>query len=756
MRRIGIPGRIGELIHARRFRQLVREGAVAPAFLLSDYSLRRRRATLAATVIDLEARLADSAIEMFDKQTGALFAKARAAQKRGYEATTRDVGMLMRLFGTTIGSLKLARKEGLDVFSALDDDVGWDKLMRAAPQVAAIADLAQEDPLVRAADRYMTLRRYAPAFLDAFELRAAGTTNGALAAVKLLRQLNATGKRDVPADAPMPFSKKWQAAIREGGTIDRRRYETATVALVRDRLRSGDLWVDGTRNYQRFDSYFLPQGDVPAAIVGLPVDTDADTYIAERMRTLDWRLKKFAVALKRGTIEGVELRGGELHVAPIVASTPAEADRIDSAVDQLMPQVRITELFAEVAARTGFHERFSELRSGRSHPHPEALLAAVLADATNLGIERMAHSSQGVTYAQLAWTHGWYLSEENYAAGLACIIDAQAALPLARVWGDGTTSSSDGQFFRVGRRGSAGEINAKYGHESGQKIYTFTSDQYGPFHNRLISATAGEAPYVLDGLVAHGTGLEIGTHYTDTGGSSDQVFALARLLGFRFVPRLRDIADRKLGTFEPASTYPAIATLIGRPINVAIIRECWDEIVRLTASIKAKIVLPSVMLRKLAGHQRQNRLDFALQEIGRIERALFTLDWLESKTLRQQCQAGLNKGEARHSLAQAVFAHRQGRMSDRTFENQAFKASGLNLATAAIVYWNTLYMSRAVDHLKATGMVVPDDLLAHVSPLGWRHISLTGDYLWQEVTRRHGGDGFMPLNIPAGRLQAGA
>lgn len=82
---------------------------MAPAFLLSDYSLRRRRATLAASVIDLEARLADSAIEMFDKQTGALFAKAHAAQKRGYEATTRDVGRLMRLFGRARQGASLTR-----------------------------------------------------------------------------------------------------------------------------------------------------------------------------------------------------------------------------------------------------------------------------------------------------------------------------------------------------------------------------------------------------------------------------------------------------------------------------------------------------------------------------------------------------------------------------------------------------------------------------------------------------------------------
>lgn len=296
-----------------------------------------------------------------------------------------------------------------------------------------------------------------------------------------------------------------------------------------------------------------------------------------------------------------------------------------------------------MARRTGFVDRFTELRSGRIHSNPQAVLAAILADGTNLGLERMADSSQGVTYAQLAWTQAWYLSEGTYAAALACIVDAQAALPLSPVWGDGTTSSSDGQFFRNGRRGAAGAINAKYGADPGQKIYTHVSDQYEPFHSQLISATAAEAPHVLDGLLLHGSELDISEHYTDTAGATDHVFALSHLLGYRFAPRIRDLADRRLGTFELGARYKELELLIGRPINTAIILECWDEVVRLAASLKAKTVAPSVMLKKLSAYKRQNRLDFALQEIGRVERALFTLDWLESKPLRRRCLAGLNK-----------------------------------------------------------------------------------------------------------------
>ncbi|KRB84988.1 hypothetical protein ASE00_21780 [Sphingomonas sp. Root710] len=98
-----------------------------------------------------------------------------------------------------------------------------------------------------------------------------------------------------------------------------------------------------------------------------------------------------------------------------------------------------------------------------------------------------------------------------------------------------------------------------------------------------------------------------------------------------------------------------------------------------------------------------------------------------------------------------MFAHKQGRLRDRTFENQALKASGLNLVTAAIVYWNTLYIGRAVEHLRAHREMVPDGLLKHVAPLGWRHISLTGDYLWQDVAGSVDADGYRPLNVAESR-----
>ena len=92
--------------------------------------------------------------------------------------------------------------------------------------------------------------------------------------------------------------------------------------------------------------------------------------------------------------------------------------------------------------------------------------------------------------------------------------------------------------------------------------------------------------------------------------------------------------------------------------------------------------------------------------------------------------AGLNKGEARNALARAVFFNRLGELRDRSYEDQMNRAGGLALLTAAIALWNAAHLPVAVEELRSKGEHVPEEMLGHLSPLGWEHITLTGTYCW--------------------------
>ena len=402
----------------------------------------------------------------------------------------------------------------------------------------------------------------------------------------------------------------------------------------------------------------------------------------------------------------------------------------------------------EVDEWTGFTRHFTHIKSGEPANDKTLLLTAILADAINLGLTKMAESCPGTTYAKLSWLQAWHIRDETYSAALAELVNAQFRQPFADHWGDGTDLVI-GRPTLQGRAATpkpGGNVNPKYGSEPGVLFYTHVSDQYAPFHTKVINVGVRDATYVLDGLLYHESDLRIEEHYTDTAGFTDHVFALMHLLGLP----LRAAHPRP---GRQAAVRPRQARLttrrsrrsIGGTINAKSIRTHWDEILRLATSIRQGTVTASLMLRKLGSYPRQNGLAVALRELGRIERSLFTLDWLQDVELRRRVQAGLNKGEARNALARAVFFNRLGEMRDRSFENQRYRASGLNLVTAAIVLWNTVYLERAV---RGDPGARPDrrsrPCSQHLSPLGWEHINLTGDYVWRQDRKVQPGK-FRPL-----------
>ena len=459
---------------------------------------------------------------------------------------------------------------------------------------------------------------------------------------------------------------------------------------------------------------------------------EPEVWLDDRKVRLTESMERLAKAARSGAIPGGSIENGILKVDRLSAETPADADGMVLDLYGRLPSVRITDLLQEIDDDIAFTETFTHLRTGAPCKDRIGLLNVLLAEGLNLGLSKMAEATSSHDYFQLSRLSRWHVESDAINQALATVIEAQAKLPMAQFWGGGISASSDGQFFPTTRHGEAMNlINAKYGQEPGLKAYTHVSDQFGPFATQNIPATVNEAPYILDGLLMNEAGRKIKEQYADTGGFTDHVFAATALLSYRFVPRIRDLPSKRLYLFDPAAAPKEVRRLVGGKIREKLITENWPDILRAVATMAAGVMPPSQLLRKFASYPRQHELALALREIGRIERTLFIVNWLLDADMQRRAQIGLNKGEAHHALKNALRIGRQGEIRDRTSEGQHYRMAGLNLLAAIIIYWNTKHLGHAVAARKRAGLDCSPDLLAHISPLGWAHILLTGEYRWK-------------------------
>jgi len=750
IKELKLPANLEKTVHQNRLLKLSREGGQMTAQHLNDLEITRRHATLLATVLETKATLIDEIVDIHDRIIGSLFNRAKHTHQQDFQRSGKAINDKVRLYWRIGNALVEAKETGEDPFSAIESIITWNEFTLSITEAERLSKSESFDYLHLVSNNYTQIRRYTPALLEALQLNAAPAAKDILQAVDVLKKLNSNNNHIIPKNAPTSFiRKRWESLVLKEDGIDRRYYELCVFSELKNALRSGDIWVQGSRQFKDFEEYLLPAEKYTELKlvdkIPLSVETGLELYLDERISLLNQLLEKVNRLAENNELPDVSISNDGLKISPLTNSVPKEVDDLMQRAYNLLPRIKITDLLIEVNSWTEFSNHFTHIKSGEGVSNKMLLLTVILSDAINLGLTKMAESCPGTTYAKLSWLQAWHIRDDTYSAALSELVNAQLNLPFAAHWGDSTTSSSDGQQFKVGGHGrDAGNINPKFGSDPGIQFYTHISDQYTPFHTKVINVGVRDATYVLDGLLYHESDLRIEEHYTDTSGFTDHVFALMHLLGFRFAPRIRDMQDKKLYIPGSSTAYPALNTLIGGKINLNHIRSNWDEILRLATSIQQGIVTASLIVRKIGSYPRQNGLAIALRELGKIERTIFMLNWFMDPVLRRRVTAGLNKGEARNALARAVCFNRLGEMRDRSYEHQRHRASGLTLVTAAIVLWNTVYLDKAISAMKEHGIQVDDNLLQYLSPLGWEHINLTGDYVWQQNKQPKKGK-FRPL-----------
>jgi TnpA family transposase len=409
--------------------------------------------------------------------------------------------------------------------------------------------------------------------------------------------------------------------------------------------------------------------------------------------------------------------------------------------------VDLTELLLEIHAHTGFADEFTHVSkaNARGDDLRISVCAVLLAEACSIGLEPLIKSH--IPAHRLSWVKQNYLCAETLILANARLVDYQASLPLAKKWGGGEVASADGMRFVTPIRTINSGPNRKYfGSSRGITWYNFVSNQYSGFHGIVIPGTIRDSIFILEGLLERQTGLQPVEIMTDTSGSSDMVFGLFWLLGYQFSPRLADAGEAVLWRVDKNAHYGVLDGLARDCVNTHRIEQHWDDMIRVAGSLKLGKIQASELMRSLLKSERPSSLAHAIIDVGRINKTLYLLNYIDDEDYRRRILTQLNRGEGRHAEARAICYGQRGEIRKRYREGQEDQLSALGLVTNALVLWNTIYIQAALDYLRQQSFEIGEEDEAGLSPLVSGHINMLGHYsftLADDVVK----GGLRPLNL---------
>jgi len=286
---LDLPPGIERQVHQNRLLKIAREGGQMTPADLAKFETQRRHVTLVALAIEGMATVTDEIIDLHDRILGKLFNSAKNKHQQQFHASGKAINAKVRLYGRIGQALIDAKQSGSDPFAAIESVMSWDAFAESVTEALKLAQPDDFDFLHHIGERYATLRRYAPEFLDVLKMRAAPASKNVLDAIEVLRGMNTYNVRKLPADAPTGFIKpRWQKLVMSDAGIDRRYYELCALSELKNSLRSGDIWVEGPRQFKDFDEYLVPSerfaAQKQANELSLAVVTDCNQYLNERLR----------------------------------------------------------------------------------------------------------------------------------------------------------------------------------------------------------------------------------------------------------------------------------------------------------------------------------------------------------------------------------------------------------------------------------------------------------------------------------------
>lgn len=739
IRNLGISIKFVSHIPQSRLTSIARFAATASVWEITRLSPDRRLAILVAFIHCLEAKAHDDALDLLDLLLQNLFNRAMIEDKKKRLRSIKDLDRVATTLSKACQILLEVKVTDSDLQSKVFAKVSRETLEQATKTVNDLVRPPDDVYFLELNARYSSVRRFLPTLLKQIHFESNLAGKPVVDAFNWVRD-NEDYAKNIQ-NAPREIIRKaWQRyVVGDDEKLDHRAYIFCVLNELHKALKRRDIFVSPSWRYSDPRSGLISgvewESTRPVICRTLGLSADPQPVLAALAEELDQTYRMVSARLSSNSYVRFETVDGksELILSPLdKLEEPSSLITLRKLVSERLPRVDLPEILLEIATRVKFTDFFVHIteRTSRAEELTTSLCAVLLAEACNTGIEPLIRNdTKALKRDRLLWVNQNYVRSDTLCDVNAQLVAAQNQIPLANLWGGGEIASADGMRFVVPVRTVHSGPNPKYfGSQRGVTWYNLISNQFSGLNAITVPGTLRDSLVLLAVVLDQQTELQPTQIMTDTGAYSDIVFGLFRLLGYRFSPRLADIGGTRFWRIDPKADYGELNAIARQKINMQKITGPWDDLLRLTGSLKLGCVPATGIMRTLQIGDRPTRLAQGLAEFGRIEKTLHSLNFINDENRRRITLGQLNRGEGRHSLARVVFHGKRGELYQRYKEGQEDQLGALGLVVNIIVLWNTIYMDAILNQLRQEGLQINEEDAARLSPLIYEHINMLGRY----------------------------
>ncbi len=742
-----------------RLKNLSRYASITSMYSISRMSTDRQIAILVAFVYEFEKMALDDALDIFDMLITHITTQAKKVSRQKRLRTLKDLDESALLLAEVCRLI--LDEENIEINelrNSIFDTVNQETLAASIATVKSLAtstDYKFQDEMI---EQYGRVRRFLPYLLQNISFESSLAGEAMLRALNYLCEQEGSSKKTCE-NAPLEIiTKPWKRLVMEAdGKINKQAYTLCILEQLQDKLRRRDIYVENCEHWSDPRKKLLSgtewEQNKLQICRTLGHSIDSEVVVKKLTATLHNAYQQVLKNFSKNTEVNIENTGDKLSLTITSLDKLAEPESLQilrQQVSDFLPAIDLTELLLEINEHTGFTREFTHISEANSRADnlDISLCAILLSEACNIGIEPfIKQDNPALTRHRLNWVKQNYIRVETLTAANNCLVNHHTKNSLAQQWGDGNVASADGMRLVSSVKTINSAANKKYfGSGRGITWYNFISDQFSGFHGIVVSGTLRDSIFVLEGLLEQQTGLNPTEIMTDTAGSSDMIFGLFWLLGYQFSPRLADAGESSFWRIETEADYGVLNDLVTHKIKMNYVIEQWEDMLRIAGSLKLGKIQASQLIRSLLKSEKPSSLARGIIEVGRINKTIYLLNYIDNKNYRRRILTQLNRGEGRHAVARIIAHGQRGEISKRYREGQEDQLGALGLVTNAVVLWNTLYMESALKHIQDQGELIKKEDVSRLSPLQHSHINVLGHYSFKLTDTISRGK-LRPLNI---------